>query len=81
VDVDNGGDDSELGVRLLGGARFAATTELELFGNIGYRTIFDGEFGFQVGGRYQVNERWSALGRLDVEDDYTQFLIGARYGF
>jgi hypothetical protein len=81
VDVDNQGDDSDLGIRLVGGGRFAATEVVEIFGGISYRSIFDGEVGFLVGGRYQVNERWSALARLDVEDDYTQFLIGARYGF
>jgi len=81
VDVENGGDDSEFGLRLLGGARFAATEMVEVLGGITYRTIFDGEFGFYVGGRYQFNERWSALARVDVEDDFTQFLLGARYGF
>jgi hypothetical protein len=81
VDAGSFGDDDDFGVRLLGGARFAATEQLEIFGNIGYRSIFDGEFGFQLGGRYQVNERWSALARLDVEDDYNQVLLGARYGF
>jgi len=74
-------DDSEVGLRLVGGARFAATEQLEVFGGITYQTIFDNDFGFNVGGRYQLNEQWSALARVDVLDDYTQFLLGARYGF
>lgn len=81
VDRGSFGDDSDVGLRVLGGARFAATDELEVFGGISYRTIFDGEFGFNIGSRYEFNERWSALVRVDVEDDFTQFLFGARYAF
>jgi hypothetical protein len=80
VDAKGFGDDSELGLRVLAGARWAATDELEVFGNLGFRTIFDDEFGVQIGGRYQFGDQWSTIARFDIEDDYTQFLIGARYG-
>lgn len=81
VSVDGGGDDSEFGVRILGGGRFVATEQLELFASLSYRSVYDAELGFIAGGRYQLNERWSALARVEIDDEFTQFLIGARYGF
>lgn len=72
--------DDEFGVRVRGGARFAAMEDLELFGNAGFRTIFDSDFVADFGAVYRLESNWSALGRVDIDDD-TQFLLGVRYGF
>ncbi|MBI1380289.1 MAG: outer membrane beta-barrel protein [Planctomycetaceae bacterium] len=78
----NGVDDNddEFGARVRGGARFAAMEDLEVFGNAGFRTIFDSDFVADFGAVYRLESNWSALGRVDIDDD-TQFLLGVRYGF
>lgn len=72
--------DDEFGARVRGGARFAAMEDLEVFGNAGFRTIFDSDFVADFGAVYRLESNWSALGRVDIDDD-TQFLLGVRYGF
>lgn len=72
--------DDEFGARVRGGARFAVMEDLEVFGNAGFRTIFDSDFVADFGAVYHLESNWSALGRVDIDDD-TQFLLGVRYGF
>lgn len=70
--------DSELGVRLRGGARYQVTPEVELFGGVSLRTIFDTEFSVDAGLLYDLGNGLGAVGTLEVGDD-TVVSLGLRY--
>lgn len=72
--------DNEAGIRLRGGARYGINDRLEVFGGLGLRTIFDGEFVLDAGALYAFDETFSAFGKLELGDD-TLFTLGVRFGF
>lgn len=70
---------SELGVRARGGARFALQEQLEVFGGLEYRTVFDDDWVLDGGAVFAISESLSAVGRLEL-GDYDQFTLGLRFG-
>jgi len=72
--------DTEFGLRARGGARWQATPELEVFGGLGFRTIFSGDFLLDAGALYAFNSSWSAIGKLEL-GEYNQFTLGVRCNF
>ena len=72
--------DSEVGLRLRGGARYMLDERFEFYGGGNLRTTFDTDFFVDGGALYRINDRLQAYASLEVGDD-TQFGIGVRYGF
>ena len=76
-------DEDEFGVRLRGGARYAATNEVELFGGVSYSSTLedaDQDFGFDIGALYNIDTDWSAFAEVDFAEE-TQVGLGVRYYF
>ncbi len=81
VDADIPGADSETGLFLRGGARYQASTEIEAFGGLALRTnddLIDQTLVIDLGGRYPIDEHFSAVAMIEIDDD-TMFSLGVRY--
>ncbi len=70
--------DSEFGFVLGGGARYAINSQLEAFGGLGVRTIYDYGVSLDGGVRYQFSEDLAVQASLDIGDE-TFFTFGVRY--
>ena len=71
-------DDSEVGFRFRGGARFQAADKFELSGGVSLSTIFDEDLGVDVQGLYDFKENLAGFVGFDVRDD-TVVTIGVRF--
>lgn len=70
--------DSELGLRLRAGARYAIDPTIEVFGAATVRTILDDHFAVDGGLRYHLSESLAIQARLELGDE-TLFAFGLRY--
>lgn len=73
-------DDSDVGLRFRGGARFQPAEKFELSGGLSLSTIFDEELGFDVQALYDFKENLAGFVGFDVRDD-TIATIGVRFYF
>ncbi len=72
--------DSEIGIRLRGGARYAPLPEVELFGGASIRTIFDSNFSLDGVLLYHFDNGLSVVGSLELGED-SAISVGVRYSF
>lgn len=73
--------DSEIGLRLRGGARYRFNRDWEFRAGLGLRTIFDTEVVLDVAGQYNINDQWALVSQLDLGSEFVLFGIGARVNF
>ena len=80
VDVENAGDDDDLGIRVRGGARYMLNPNVELFGGLALFTTFDSDFTFDAGALYHFEQGFSAIAQIEHDQDDV-ISIGVRYNF
>jgi hypothetical protein len=80
IEVDGGGDDDDIGIRLRGGVRYQAHEKVELAGGLSFATVFDEELGIDGQALYAFNENIAGFVGFDNRED-TVWTIGVRFNF
>ena len=73
-------DDSEVGLRVHGGARFALDEAIELRAGFTHHTVIDAWTQVEVAGQYNFNSNLAIVGQIEFGEN-TLFGIGGRYSF
>lgn len=73
-------DDSEVGIRLHGGARFALNEEIELRAGVTHHTAVDAWTQVELAGQYSFTPQFAVVGQIEFGEN-TLFGIGGRFTF
>jgi hypothetical protein len=78
VDADGYNDN---GFSVNAGIRSMLTTQVEVYGELGYYDLDDGDATLKLGGQYYFNDEFSIGGNLKFYDDADVIQVTARYTF
>lgn len=73
-------DDSDIGVRLHGGARFALDEKVELRAGVTHHTVVDAWTQIELAGQYSFTKQFALVGQIEFGEN-TLFGIGGRFSF
>ncbi len=81
ANLDQPGDDDEIGYSLEGLVRLMVNPQLELNGGILYEDVFDDDTALKLGAVYEVVKNVAVGAGLTFSGDVTRFNLGVRFYF